>query len=92
MVPEFEVAVAEMEPGEVAGPVKTDFGWHVIRLNEVRQSQPPSIEEMRPDLESQLRQEQVQAAIEALRADAEIDRPETGIPADAIRANGLLTQ
>jgi peptidyl-prolyl cis-trans isomerase C len=81
-----------MEPGEVAGPVKTDFGWHVIRLNEVRQSQPPSFEEIRPDLESQLRQEQVQAAIEALRADAEIDRPETGIPADAIRANGLLTQ
>jgi peptidyl-prolyl cis-trans isomerase C len=92
MVPEFEAAVAEMEAGEIAGPVQTDFGWHLIRLNEVRQSQAPSFEEMRPEIENQLRQEQVQAAIESLRADAQIDRPETGVPAEAIRANDLLTQ
>src|SRR5690606_37897319 len=36
MVPEFEQALFEMEPGEVRGPVKTDFGWHVLLLREVK--------------------------------------------------------
>src|SRR5690606_8168511 len=36
MVPEFEQALFEMEPGEVRGPVRTDFGWHVLLLREVQ--------------------------------------------------------
>jgi peptidyl-prolyl cis-trans isomerase C len=92
MVPEFEAAVAELEPGSVGGPVQTQFGWHLVRLNETRQSEAPTLEEMRPELESQLRQQQVQEAIESLRAEAEIERPETGVPAAAIREDDLLDQ
>ncbi|MBR4131835.1 MAG: peptidylprolyl isomerase, partial [Oscillospiraceae bacterium] len=33
MVPEFEDACAALEPGEISEPVKTQFGWHLIRLN-----------------------------------------------------------
>ena len=36
MVPEFEQALFEMEPGEVRGPVRTDFGWHVLLLRETQ--------------------------------------------------------
>lgn len=36
MVPEFEAALFEMEPGEVSDPVRTDFGWHVLYLRDVR--------------------------------------------------------
>src|SRR5690554_6630418 len=36
MVPEFEQALFDMQPGEVSEPVRTDFGWHVLQLREVR--------------------------------------------------------
>jgi peptidyl-prolyl cis-trans isomerase C len=36
MVPEFETAVKGMKPGDVVGPIKTQFGWHIIKLNETR--------------------------------------------------------
>ncbi len=36
MVPEFEAAVAKMQKGEVSEPVKTQFGWHVIKLEDRR--------------------------------------------------------
>lgn len=36
MVAEFEQALFEMEPGDVSGPVRTDFGWHVLQLREVQ--------------------------------------------------------
>jgi peptidyl-prolyl cis-trans isomerase C len=91
MVPEFEAAVKAMKPGEVAGPIKTQFGWHLIKLNETRESSPPPLDQIRPDIENQLRQQAVQAKLETLRAAAKIDRPETGIPPAAIREADLLT-
>ena len=36
MVPEFGDAAAKMEPGQVSDPVKTQFGWHIIKLDEKR--------------------------------------------------------
>jgi len=74
MVPEFEEAVAEMEPESVSDPIKTQFGWHVIRLNETRTSEAPELDEVREELETQIRQTKVQEAIEGLTAKAEVDR------------------
>jgi peptidyl-prolyl cis-trans isomerase C len=91
MVPEFEAAVKDMAVGDVAGPVQTQFGWHLIKLNEKRDSTPPAIEQVRGDIENQLRQQALQAKLEALRAEASIERPETGLPPAAIRDTGLLT-
>ena len=48
MVAEFEEAVLAMDVGEVAGPVQTQFGWHVIKLNETRQTDAPSLDQVRP--------------------------------------------
>lgn len=91
MVPEFEQAVATAEPGQVVGPVKTQFGWHLIKLEEKRETAAPALDAARPVIEDQLRQEALQAKIETLRAAATIDRPDTGMPAAAIRETDLLT-
>ncbi len=91
MVPEFEAAVTAMEVGQVAGPVQSQFGWHLIKLNDKRETAPPALEEARPVIEDQLRQEALQARVAQLKEGATIEKPETGTPAAAIRETDLLT-
>ncbi|MDF3381759.1 MULTISPECIES: peptidylprolyl isomerase [Sulfitobacter] len=74
MVPAFEEAVAGMEAGSVSEPVETQFGWHVIKLNETRTAEAPALEDVREELETQIRQTKVQEAIESLTNSAEVDR------------------
>jgi peptidyl-prolyl cis-trans isomerase C len=62
MVPEFEVAVFELEAGEVSAPVQTQFGWHVILLNDTREQAPPTLEDVRAELIEGLRRARVDAA------------------------------
>jgi peptidyl-prolyl cis-trans isomerase C len=81
MVPEFEtavVALGEGEMGAISAPVQTDFGWHVIKLTETRPTTPPALEDVRGDLETQLRQQAVEAHLTELMAQSEITRTETG--------------
>ena len=48
MVPEFEQAAFALEPGSITSePVQTQFGWHVIKVEEKRQAQPPSFDEVK---------------------------------------------
>jgi len=74
MVPSFEAVVVELETGEVSAPVETQFGWHVIKLVEKRLKEAPALEEVRADLEQQIRNEAVQAHIDKLTAAADVDR------------------
>ena len=74
MVPEFEEAVADMEAGAVSDPVETQFGWHVIKLNETRTTDAPELADVREELETQVRQTKVQEAIEGLTEEADVDR------------------
>lgn len=74
MVPTFEQAVLEMEPGQISGPVQTQFGWHVIKLNETRDSQAPALDSVREEIETQLRGVRAQTAIEDVTAAAAVDR------------------
>jgi peptidyl-prolyl cis-trans isomerase C len=90
MVPEFEAAVRELEVGEVSDPVQSQFGWHLIKLNEKRETSPPPLEQVRVEIENRLRQEALQAELEELRAAAQIERPETAPPPGAIRQTDLL--
>jgi peptidyl-prolyl cis-trans isomerase C len=92
MVPEFETAVQAMEVGEVAGPVQTQFGWHLIKLDDTRETAPPPVEEVRDQIVEQIRQERLVAELEELRGAAEIERPETGIPASAVRDASILDE
>lgn len=90
MVAEFETAVAELEPGDVAGPVETQFGWHLIKLDETRSSEAPTLETLRPELEAQVRQQALQTELERLRSEATIELPETMLPASAISDASIL--
>lgn len=74
MVPEFEAAVVELEAGGVSDPVKTQFGWHVILLSETRQLDAPALEEVREQIELQLRQTRVQTQIDEITEAADVDR------------------
>jgi peptidyl-prolyl cis-trans isomerase C len=91
MVPEFETAVTTMTDGEVAGPIQTQFGWHLIRLNESRFTSPPPLAEVRGEIEGQLFQEALQARIAEMRAGAAIEMTEPGVPPAAIRETELVT-
>lgn len=76
MVPPFAEAVAALEPGEYTRePVATQFGWHVIRLEDTRPLEPPSLDEVRPVIEEILQTQRLRDYIEELRADARIEFP-----------------
>lgn len=74
MVEPFETAVAGMEAGDVAGPVQTQFGYHVIRLNETRMKGAPPLDEVRDELIAELQTSAVDEAVAALVAAATIEQ------------------
>lgn len=74
MVPEFEEAVVALEADAISAPVKTQFGWHIIKLNETRIQEAPALEEVRDQIELQIRQIRAQEKIEAVTEAAEVDR------------------
>ncbi|MEP3845954.1 MAG: peptidylprolyl isomerase [Paracoccaceae bacterium] len=74
MVPEFEQAVVGLEVGQVSVPVQTQFGWHVIRLNETRVQNVPTLDEVRQEIEGRVREEAMLAAVEELVSKADVDR------------------
>ena len=69
----FEDAAFSMQAGEVRGPVKSDFGWHVILLEDTRELKLPSIDEAKGQIAQQLQQRQVQKHIDDLRAKAKVE-------------------
>ena len=87
MVETFEAAVVALEPGAVSVPIETQFGWHVIKLNETRMQAAPPIDEVRPDLVAQVQQEAIQARLDELTTTATITRPEEGAFDPAILSN-----
>lgn len=74
MIPEFENAVIEMEAGEISQPIETQFGWHIVLLNETRMSSAPAFEDVREELSAELQREAARALIEDLKAATSIDR------------------
>lgn len=74
MVPSFEAAVISLEVGEVSAPVQTQFGWHVIILNETRVQERPALEDIRAELEEEVRAAALETHVDALAEAAQIDR------------------
>lgn len=75
MVPEFSKAVATMEPGKFsAEPVKTDFGWHVIKLDDERAKSPQPFESVKDQIRNMILRDKVAEYIDGLHANATIER------------------
>jgi peptidyl-prolyl cis-trans isomerase C len=74
MVQPFQDAVDTLEVGQVSGPVQTQFGWHVIKLNDAREQAAPPVEDVTDQLLEELQQQAISDALETLAADAVIDR------------------
>ncbi|WP_304618719.1 peptidylprolyl isomerase [Paracoccus sediminilitoris] len=81
MVAPFSEAVAGMEKGAVSDPVKTEFGWHLIKLNDTRMREAPKMEDVREQLSQMIRREKVEAEIERLVGEADIKKTEGVDPA-----------
>lgn len=92
MVKPFEDAVVAMEAGQVTGPVETQFGWHLVKLHETRQSQAPSLDDLREELAAEIEQKAVQAHIDAVTAAAAVERPGEGIDPAVLKDQTLLEQ
>ncbi|MFG3452901.1 SurA N-terminal domain-containing protein [Stutzerimonas stutzeri] len=58
--PAFEEALYELEKGQVSAPVRSDFGWHLIKLLGVQSPEVPTLESMKPELVRELKAEQVE--------------------------------
>jgi peptidyl-prolyl cis-trans isomerase C len=85
MVPEFGAAVAKLEKGSFTKqPVKTQFGYHVIMLDDTRPVQAPPIDAVKPQLSQQLQQQAVKKQLDTLKTAAKIDI--VGAPATAASA------
>ncbi|EXJ13229.1 peptidylprolyl isomerase [Imhoffiella purpurea] len=74
MVAPFAEAVAEMEPGDYSKePVHTQFGWHVINLQETRKAKPPTFEEAKPRLTAAVKRQMIAEKIADLRNNAMVE-------------------
>jgi peptidyl-prolyl cis-trans isomerase C len=73
-VPEFSAALIKLKKGQTTdAPVKTQFGWHVIKLEDVRDAQLPKLEEVKPQITQQLQQQKLAKFQGDLRAKAKIE-------------------
>ncbi len=73
-VAEFTEALIKLEKGKTtSAPVKSQFGWHVIRLDDVREAELPKLEEVKPQIAQQLQQQKLAKFQDDLRTKAKVE-------------------
>ena len=90
MVPAFDEAVRGMTTGELAGPVQTQFGWHVIKLNDTREKDAPSLDEVRDELTAIVEEQAIADLVAKATDSATIERSTDGIEPSVLRNDALL--
>ncbi len=90
MVPEFETAVMAMKAGEVSAPVQTQFGWHVIKLNETRLKDKPDMAAVKDQLTEEVQRAAVDEVIASAVEKAGVEKAEGEIPAAVLNDFSLL--
>ncbi len=90
MVKPFEDAVSGMKPGDVVGPIQTQFGWHLVKLNEERQKAAPTLDEVRDELANEIEKTAIEAHVKALTEAATVTRPGEGIDPAVLKDLTLL--
>ena len=74
MVPEFADVAFKMYPGQLSNPVKTQFGWHVIKVEDRRTKQPPEFDKVKDQIEAYLARKAQTDFITKLRQSAKVER------------------
>ena len=74
MVPEFAEAAFKLEKGQLSEPVKSQFGWHVIKLDDKRTKPLPSFDEVKPQIDQYLVRKAQQDIVVGLREKAKVER------------------
>ncbi|MGA8075823.1 MAG: peptidylprolyl isomerase [Xanthobacteraceae bacterium] len=90
MVPEFSAAAFKLDKGQISDPVHTQFGWHIIKVEDKRIKPTPTFDELKPQLENYVAHKAQAELVASLRKDATIerlDKPAATPPAAAPPAN-----
>ncbi len=72
-VKEFSDAMVALNKGQVSGPVQSQFGFHIIRLDDVREAQLPTLEDVKPQIVQQMTQQRMANFQQELRAKAKVE-------------------
>ena len=92
MVPPFEKAVLVLKVGEISDPIQTQYGWHIIKLVDVREKAIPTLDEARSEIEQALRQEDIKIEIQSLTSKTKVIRSEISIDPSIIRNTELISK
>lgn len=90
MVKPFEDAVVGLTPGQIGGPLQTQFGWHLVKLDETRVAEAPPLDEVRAELAAEIEQKTLEARIKAAGEGAEVVRTTDGIDPALLRSPTLF--
>jgi peptidyl-prolyl cis-trans isomerase C len=88
MVPEFAAVAFKLDKGQLSDPVKTQFGWHIIKVEDKRIKPTPPFEQVKGQLENYVAHRAQAALVEKLRASANVERLDK--PASAPAADPSL--